>query len=371
MNSRERIHGLDTLRAAAILAVLLSHYPKPEKELVSRALNFGWTGVDLFFVLSGFLIGGQLFKDLAAGETISLKAFYLRRFLRTLPAYYVVLGIYFWLSPAPGWRYAVFAQNFELLHTFQPSWSLCVEEQFYVGFPVLILLLRRVRISPLVIPFAGAICLILRVVNWASFRPDLLAEPFAEKSYLIHIYCPTYCRLDGIAFGVGLAGFKYLRPRMWAGLMRHGDALFTSGLTLLTLSLFVFWRHYSFLRSTIGFLLLAVSFGLLTASAVSQTGFLARYKIPGTRTVATLAYSLYLTHSLALMAIEKLLPASGWAVRLATAIALMALSSTLLYFLVEAPMLAYRDRLLRRFKTNRETKAGEREKLVEAASNAL
>ena len=54
MNSRERIHGLDTLRAAAILAVLLSHYPKPEKELVSRALNFGWTGVDLFFVLSGF-----------------------------------------------------------------------------------------------------------------------------------------------------------------------------------------------------------------------------------------------------------------------------------------------------------------------------
>jgi len=140
-NQSMRLPGLDVLRAAAILMVIVAHYPKASTGVMVRLLNFGWTGVDLFFVLSGYLIGGQLWKPLAAGEGVLLKEFYLRRLLRTLPAYYVVLGVYFVLAavtqvtaPTPPWKFLVFAQNFRIPSTFTPSWSLCVEEQFYLMF---------------------------------------------------------------------------------------------------------------------------------------------------------------------------------------------------------------------------------------------
>lgn len=93
------MHGLDTLRAAAITLVFMYHY----MVFVSHENTFGflseigWVGVDLFFALSGYLIGNQIFSALANGEIISLKAFYARRFFRTLPNYYVVLALYFLL----------------------------------------------------------------------------------------------------------------------------------------------------------------------------------------------------------------------------------------------------------------------------------
>src|SRR5260370_32054624 len=94
-----RIAGLDLLRAAAIVLVLAAHYPKTGAGLLIRVLNFGWSGVDLFFVLSGYLIGGQLFAAQAAGRRVSFAGFYARRCLRTLPNYYAVLAVYF-LAPA-------------------------------------------------------------------------------------------------------------------------------------------------------------------------------------------------------------------------------------------------------------------------------
>ena len=83
-NHMQRIHGLDLLRAAAILMVLTAHYPKAGSGLLIRLLNLGWAGVDLFFVLSGYLIAGQLLKPLADGNTVSLREFYLSRLMRTL-----------------------------------------------------------------------------------------------------------------------------------------------------------------------------------------------------------------------------------------------------------------------------------------------
>ncbi|MGZ5202605.1 MAG: acyltransferase family protein, partial [Telluria sp.] len=139
-----RLAGLDTLRALAIVLVLMTHYDG----FVNRGSTFGfigevgWAGVDLFFVLSGYLIGNQLLAPAARGESLSLKAFFARRLLRTLPNYYVVLAVYLLLphsaiwgkSMAPVWRYLSFTQNIGLQYgqTFTHSWSLCIEEQFYL-----------------------------------------------------------------------------------------------------------------------------------------------------------------------------------------------------------------------------------------------
>ena len=152
-----RIAGLDMLRALAIVLVLVAHYPKSESGVFIRMLNFGWTGVDLFFVLSGYLIAGQLFAALVSGKPMPTATFYGRRLLRTLPNYYIVLAIYLMVSASmPVRRYLTFTQNFGIPSAFTPSWSLCVEEQFYLVFPLVVMALAKTRSPKLVMAvFAG------------------------------------------------------------------------------------------------------------------------------------------------------------------------------------------------------------------------
>src|SRR5476651_782411 len=92
-----RIHGLDTLRSIAIALVLMHHYMAvvSSKSTFGFLSEIGWAGVDLFFVLSGYLIGNQLLSSIAQKKNFSLKTFYIRRLLRTLPNYYVVLALFF------------------------------------------------------------------------------------------------------------------------------------------------------------------------------------------------------------------------------------------------------------------------------------
>jgi peptidoglycan/LPS O-acetylase OafA/YrhL len=83
---KKRHYGLDLIRVMAIVSVILYHFPHNPENLVLRAIShYGYLGVDIFFVLSGFLIGGQVFSRLSKGSTISLREFFSRRFYRTLP----------------------------------------------------------------------------------------------------------------------------------------------------------------------------------------------------------------------------------------------------------------------------------------------
>jgi peptidoglycan/LPS O-acetylase OafA/YrhL len=92
----ERLYGLDHLRAAAIILVLMYHYRAFEHPLwIDSVGRFGWTGVDLFFVLSGFLISGQLFKEIDTKGSLRLKTFYIKRFFRIIPPYLFTLFLYF------------------------------------------------------------------------------------------------------------------------------------------------------------------------------------------------------------------------------------------------------------------------------------
>src|SRR5262249_54468852 len=157
--------------------------------------NFGWIGVDLFFVLSGYLIGNQIFKPLAAGDNPSLGAFFIRRFLRTLPCYYAVLGIYFLWNDgaAPTAKYVFFTQNFGIPETFAPSWSLCVEEQFYLLFPLIVLALHRLGCRnwfDYIVPAFLATEVVLRFSIWFAVRPDLMPEPRALNAYMGTLYYP-------------------------------------------------------------------------------------------------------------------------------------------------------------------------------------
>src|SRR5262249_57618378 len=111
--------------------------------------RWGWMGVDLFCVLSGYLIGGQLLAELALNERMNLGRFYARRALRIMPAYFVILAIYFLLPfwreypdmAQPLWKFLFSVQNVALHGgtAFSHAWSLAVEDQFYLALPFLLL----------------------------------------------------------------------------------------------------------------------------------------------------------------------------------------------------------------------------------------
>src|SRR4029453_440928 len=150
---RKRQPGLDLLRAFAIIVVVIYHAALFGFKLPSRIDRFGWIGVDLFFVLSGYLIGGQLLAPLARGNEISLGRFFARRVLRIMPAYFVVLAVYF-LSPSwreypdmsqPVLKFLLSVQNIALHGgtAFSHAWSLAVEDQFYLGLPFILIFVSR------------------------------------------------------------------------------------------------------------------------------------------------------------------------------------------------------------------------------------
>src|ERR1700677_1500492 len=92
--SNNRLPGLDTLRALAIAEVMVFHLRGLLPDAFQPIARFGWMGVDLFFVLSGYLIGSQLLKPVRDGRRVSLLGFYRKRAYRILPVYLVVLALY-------------------------------------------------------------------------------------------------------------------------------------------------------------------------------------------------------------------------------------------------------------------------------------
>lgn len=150
--TENRIFGLDLLRFTAIILVVMGHsrwmtasFPQMLRTILYGS---GILGVELFFVLSGFLIGAILLKEFEKnGFSLnfpSIKNFYIRRWHRTLPNYYLILLVYilFFFTDKPGsiWRYFFFLQNVwnHPPHFFEESWSLCIEEISYFVTPLLL-----------------------------------------------------------------------------------------------------------------------------------------------------------------------------------------------------------------------------------------
>src|SRR4051812_36527813 len=207
--NRERQPGLDLLRAIAIVVVVVYHAALFGFKLPGRVDRFGWIGVDLFFLLSGFLIGGQLLASLARDQRIKLGRFFPRRALRIMPAYFVVLAIYF-LLPAwreypemsqPLWKFLLSVQNIALHGgtAFSHAWSLAVEDQFYLALPFLLLFLHHRPRAAIIVP-----CLI--VIGGIALRGFLAAQNpsidggVAFRGFQAWIYYPTWTRLDPLVF---------------------------------------------------------------------------------------------------------------------------------------------------------------------------
>jgi len=354
---RERQPGLDLLRALAIIVVVIYHAALFGFKLPGRVDRFGWIGVDLFFVLSGYLIGGQLLAPLARGRHINLGRFFARRALRIMPAYFVVLGIYI-LLPSwreypemyPTWKFLLSVQNIGLHGgtAFSHAWSLAVEDQFYLCLPFILLFANRWPRASIIIP-----CVI--VFGGIALRTFLAYQNLGEtgvsfRGFQAWIYYPTWTRLDPLVFGVALVAIEKFRPEWWKRLINSAPWLWLPGLALIVYALYLGEGDYVPVAAAIWqFPLLGLGMAALLLCALSPRLPLRRVAIPGAAFIASVAYSAYLIQKVVIHFVAQFCASNNIALTSVWALLGVELcvyaAAIILFLAVERPFLQLRHRL--------------------------
>lgn len=223
---RNRVFGLDLLRFFAIIFVVLGHskilVPEQYDYLIGK---FILDGVSIFFVLSGFLIGRILINQLIQHKTkvSDLLTFWKRRWIRTLPAYLVVLiflVIYTYLLkpnrlPSDFYKYFFFLQNFNVPQPafFSESWSLSIEEWFYLSMPIIFMLVFSIRKK-----YSAILFVIISIIALIIFYRYHLYQTRDISTFTkvdLNILRQVVPRLDAIMFGVLGAYLSLFHQKLW------------------------------------------------------------------------------------------------------------------------------------------------------------
>ncbi len=338
--------AIDGIRAVSILLVLIFHtffvfhLSHPDHTIFTLLDEFGlgwawaWNGdkgVDVFFVMSGFLISGILFREQSKNNRIDLKRFYLRRYLRLTPAYYFALTVY-WLMNGPHsewiWANYLYVSNF-IHYSHQAmgwTWSLAIEEQFYFIYPLLLIALlkytKRPGIALVWLFIASFFVRAFVVLNDPEISQSPGSRMYADPEYFDHFFTILYdnlhTRFGSLVIGCLAAyGFHYYKPE----LDRFANSLTGIFATFLGLFLIVFfmmfpsfspaydsnqgWHvaYYIFNRN-----LFSIGVGIIIIACLLQRHVIAdllrgffglRFWYP----LATLSYSLYLIHLIVMAAV--------------------------------------------------------------------
>jgi peptidoglycan/LPS O-acetylase OafA/YrhL len=297
ISSDTRIPELDGVRGIAILIVLLFHlffFPMRFQKwhglakLVSMATYPGWLGVDLFFVLSGFLITGLLLDG--KHRENALRTFFVRRALRILPLYYLILSVIFvcYRGSTPfvlmGFVYmANVAPLFGIEMIDTPLWSLSVEEHFYLGWPWLV---HFAKFRTVVIT-AALLCVLEPVVRLLAFPRD--------------VYFLSWYRLDGLAWGALIACLVRSRHFNRATVLRvAGIAVAVGVIGGCAGGPFGLWHREHRLGSALQFAPAQLIFFSTVLLAVAFRGTMATrtLRFRWLRWAGDLSYCLYITHML-------------------------------------------------------------------------
>jgi peptidoglycan/LPS O-acetylase OafA/YrhL len=336
-----RNFNLDVLRGVAILLVLLHHLGVPFFR------TGGWIGVDLFFVLSGFLIAGLLFREWETSGRISVGRFYVRRGFKIYPGFYALLAVTLAINfgaPSlmraqyPVTAHSTLAELFFVQNYFHgiwgQTWSLAVEEHFYLLLPLLLLWMQKdgdenpFRSLPRIFLFVAGVELFLRIAT--TWRVPTFQSPE-------HSLFSTHLRLDGLMFGVLLRYYYNFEPEKFRKCARDRAGLFIAALAV-AMAFVLPWGGP--VMRTAGYTLLFFGFGCLMCRVVDAK-VRPELKV-GLWPLAKLgyySYSIYLWHEWA-----RLVPRSipgGWAIAFIAAI----VPGIVMAHLIEIPVLALREKL--------------------------
>jgi peptidoglycan/LPS O-acetylase OafA/YrhL len=331
VTNSKRIFGLDLLRSIAIILVLLTHtLPLLDPTTFSKFCVYsGYYGVEFFFVLSGFLIGTILLKIHNKEEVIDfsdIKVFWIRRWFRTLPNYYLVFFVYallYYISKHINVlihikyiSYLFFLQN---SITYQPNdffpiaWSLSIEEWFYLLFPLVLFLMTRIFTKKKSLSFLLTIITIIVIEIITRFWVSINLNNYWDEGF--RKMMPL--RLDSIGIGVLVAYIKYYAPKLWN---INANILALSGLIMLiSLTLYfggdyvtyfdpVTWDH----GFNPGVFLETIFFTLISFSIALVIPWLYRINVKETMLsnavtfISKISYSIYLTHFLIILVLSHI-----------------------------------------------------------------
>ncbi len=338
--------NLDALRGVAILLVLGNHLG-----YFSVWQRMGWAGVDLFFVLSGFLISGLLFDEWQRSGSIDFRRFYIRRGFKIYPAFYFLLLITVAVNfDRPGitsfpvtWRSilaeATFTQNY-FRGIWGQTWSLGVEEHFYILLPVVLWLMYRGRRSdadpfrwlPMTFIIVATLEIVLRVLTSHNLASASITD---VSAYLF----PTHLRIDALLFGVLIRYYRQFQPAKFAEMAQSkaGIAMISFGVLMIAII-----PGATPVMHTIGFSVVLFGWGFLLARSVDArpNRYVSALAVRPLAKVGYYSYSIYLWHGW----VCSLLP-HATLVSMLGCIAAAILLGALMGNVIEYPALAVRDRL--------------------------
>lgn len=282
--SRQHFAALDGLRGVAIMLVLLHGFDviQPSgmfEHALDESLDLGWIGVQLFFVLSGFLITGILLDTRQASGYY--RSFFKRRFLRIFPLYYGVLIVAFVLLPRLAgpidgsdhqlWLW-IYVANFTApfgagVPAFPHFWSLCVEEQFYLLWPLLVRQLGRRGVIVL------SSILVLAAMASRIYVRHRLGEPIGQEA----AYSFTPCRMDALVIGaMGAALVRGGGNVARVARQQSGKITAIGGLVVLAGIVAGHLQRTGAMMQAFGYTVIALGFGLLLVGALNRSGRAAR-----------------------------------------------------------------------------------------------
>lgn len=383
-----RILELDGLRGIAIALVLLFHMAllvPPIGPVTYAVMISGWCGVDLFFVLSGFLIGGILI-DQRQSKTF-FGPFYARRVFRILPPYLAIVTIYFAVylaggpvrhalvstvhDPMPWWAYLTFTNNFwiashSIYHFLGVSWSLAVEEQFYLTLPLIVRFTPR-RALPWTI---FAITVVVLATRASACYAGVITQDQA--------YALPFFRIDSLMIGVGCA--LLVRSPRWREVLERRPWWLYGAMGVLAVAMVKLGMRLpdpgKLPRTGLmmfGLTLIALFFAclLLLAVVVKPKPLSRTLTWKPLRALGDVSYFVYLSHEAIMIALVTAVPKphGEWSVALRWLMAVVAIAVSFVvarvsWRLLEAPMI----RIGHRFRYERKTVVVPEEPELEAAA---
>jgi peptidoglycan/LPS O-acetylase OafA/YrhL len=361
---RRRFSGLDGLRAISVLLVLLFHHRHDNVGHSKLMPSFGWVGVQIFFVLSGYLISDLLLQRRHAPLGEYLREFYGRRALRIFPLYFATLSVlqvlcwtgldldharagmlYAWTYVFNFFTMGATSQHSEAIDHF---WSLCVEEQFYLLWPFVIYFSSRERLRKVLVALVLAGPLI-RLLLWSIVTT--FPQLFNAKPEMA-VYVNPLSHVDAFAVGALVALFPPRRALL--GFALSTSVLLTAG-TLVALFSDSSWDDTKYalgyaigLRAGYGFIwgysLLNIWGASLIACLVNRQLIPKFFENRSLSYLGKISYGIYILHYPLQLLVDTLFPSARLYVRLPIQLAATLGVATGSYYFLELPFLALKDR---------------------------
>lgn len=367
----QNLSSLDGLRSMAIIFVVCMHVNDLilgnngySQTLLSQLPPFkgGWMGVPMFFVLSGFLIGGQLWKELSIKEDINIRKFILRRGLRIWPLYYVVMLTIYIFSISNDYQFDSMLINTFFLGNYLKdtgpifgSWSLATEEQFYIIAPLFLVGIYKIYPNKdlkgyrKILIFIFFLPLILRYFTWDII---LGLKDFNFKEYMSYIYRPFHTNSEGLVAGLLLSNY-YHDPESFFHKPITKSFYFCLLLATFTFAVSFYSKIY------FNFTGIAIGFSALLIYCLKTKGIINRiFSLDILYIVSKTSFAIYLIH---IHVIKNLVPQtlvkklSMGIIHLEIIIVLLIVMiisifiSVFLYIFIERPFIKMRSRLLDNF----------------------